>query len=395
MNPTFQRKFRSSLSLNQKNKKMTKKVIESTVLGLALLLAIIIGPALSSANLERQSAAAILAANVDIRGNDYSMLDPLSRDQLIAVIKCLTDGSGVGMAKCVARVTQAPPATTTPSVLTMSQPANPLRSTNYRVSTIDGLVGAPLLNFNVKSELGVSTITNLTVTASGTKPATIHLYDGSTLLSSRSVPSNGNTTFDNIRVMVQKDVTKTLTIKADFPSNTPNGSVVTIGVAPAVYDRGNGTIATAANGIWGSPQYLYTAVAIYKLASSPTIMAQAANNATGSSPFLVATFPMTVQALGRNVVKPTSNDFTVVFWNGTTNYLSGSKSVVVIPNQDIADGSTANVTVTAMATSANILASGIYNAYITGIKWNAGNGVVTQTYGLENFKTVSPAQFNR
>ncbi len=370
-----------------------KQIIEKSVLGAALLLAIIIGPAMSSAHPGSQSAA--VAGAFDVRGTDYAVLNPLNRDQLIDVIKCLTDGSGMGMGKCVAKITQTPPASTTPSVLTMSQSANPLRSTNYRVSTIDGLVAAPLLNFNVRSEIGASTITNLTVTASGTKPATIHLYDGSTLLSSRSVLSNGTIIFDNIRVMVQKDTTKTLTIKADFPSNTPNGSNVTIGVAPAVYDRGNGTVATAANGIWGSPQYLYTAVALYKLASSPTITAQAANNATGSSPSLIATFPMTVQALGRNVVMPTSNDFTVMFWNGTASYPSGSKSVVVIPNQDIADGSTANVTVTAMANSANIPTSGLYNAFITGIKWNAGNGVVTQTYGLEDFKTIGAAQFNR
>lgn len=376
---------------------MTKKVIESTVLGLALLLAIIIGPALSSANPERQSAAAILAANVDIRGNDYSMLDPLSRDQLIAVIKCLTDGSGVGMAKCVARVTQAQaPATSTPSTLTLSQPAVQVRSTNYRISSTDGVIGATLMQFNAKSDTGNSLIKSVTVMASGTVPSTLRLYDGSTLVSSKSAPSNGQVVFDNLNVTVYKDTMKTLTIKADFPSNTPNASVIFVGITSATYDRGNGTMATVSGSVWGPQHYLFKAAAVIRLAGTPSIVSQG-TRPDGTTLALTSTFPLQIQALGGNVIQPNvlGSDFTVIFSNGTTNYIATTKSVVTIPQSNIADGSTASVSVTASANRDIIPASGLYNSSITAIKWNAGSGTINQTWGLEDFKTVSAAQFNR
>ncbi len=294
------------------------------------------------------------------------------------------------------------------SSLTLSNPASTLRSQNYRVNGNDVVSGVVLGSFNLKSETGASTLltVNASTTASGTLPTTLYLYNGSTLVKSKTVPSNGSVSFDNLdstagSIVPQSDVPTTFTIKADFPANTANATFASTTIQSVVYQTPAGNSATAAgSAVTNANQYVYTKAAVIKLASAPTIGVSNQSVSSVGTTTMTATFPLTIQALGGNVTKPAITDFTVVFSNGTsytaTSTAAGSAvSVVVIPDNDIADGSTANVTVAASINGSGALTSGLFNAALTQVKWNAGNGVITQTYGLEDFKTSNPVQFNR
>jgi len=279
------------------------------------------------------------------------------------------------------------------SILTLSAATTPLRSMNNRVNPNgDSLQGVTLSTFNLKSDTGDSTLLTVyaSTTASGTLPTTLYLYQGSTLLKSMTVPSNGNVVFNNDTTTgstVAANTIQTFTIKADFPSNTANGTFASTTIQSVVFETPNGNTATAqGSAVSSANQYVYTKAAIITLAGTPTITATNAS-ITGGTSSVIATFPLSINAQGGTVNMPTSADVVVTFSNGQTATVLNT-SVVSNPNSNIADGSTAAVTVTAKSVG---FAPGLYNAGITSISWNAGQGTTTQTYGLEDFKTSAAA----
>ncbi len=293
------------------------------------------------------------------------------------------------------------------STLTLSAASSPLRSQNNRVNGVDSLNNVSLLTFNLKSETGDSTLltVNASTTASGTLPTTLYLYQGSTLLKSKTVSASGttgNVSFDNLDTttgsLVPVNTIQTYTVKADFPSNTANGTFASTTIASVIFQTPAGNSSTASgSAVAGVNQYVYTKAAVITLAGTPTIIVTPQSNSNNGTTTMTATFPLNIMALGGNMVVPgtTGAEFTVVFSNGT-NYTATSKSVVTIPNNDIADGSTAAVTVTASVNPSVALTNGLYNAALTQIVWNVGgNGSTTQAYGLDDFKTSAAVQFNR
>ncbi len=297
------------------------------------------------------------------------------------------------------------------STLTLSAASSPLRSMNNRVNGTDSLTNVPLLTFNLKSETGDSTLLTVgaQVWASGTLPTTLYLYQGSTLLKSKTVSGTGSpgatatstVTFDNLDStsgsIVPVNAITTYTVKADFPSNTVSGTVASTTVQYVTYQNPNGNSATASgSAVTGVNQYVYAAAPAFALTSSPTI-AITGTSQTGSSTAMQATFPFNVTAMGGTMTQPVNTDFVVKFATSTTGTLftATSVSVVTIPNNNIADGSTATVTVTAQYANGGAATSGLYNASITSIAWTVGSTAVTQTYGLDDYKTSSAANFIR
>lgn len=288
------------------------------------------------------------------------------------------------------------------STLTLSASGTTLRSMNYRVNGNDTLTGVTLGTFNLKSQSGASTLltVNASTTVSGTAPSTLYLYNGSTLLKSKTYAAS--LSFDNLDTtagasVAQSETPVTYTIKADFPSNTTNGTYASTTINSVVYQtpNGNNATATSSSSITNANQYVYTKAAVITLASAPTISVSNPSVSSGTTT-MTATFNLNIQALGGNVIKHLTDgsEFTIVFSNGT-NYTATAKSVVTIPNNDISDGSSAAVTVTASVNPSVALTNGLYNAALTSIAWNAGNGTTTQTYGLDDFKTSAAVQFNR
>jgi hypothetical protein len=288
------------------------------------------------------------------------------------------------------------------SSLTLSAASTPLRSQNFRVNGVDSLTNVPLVTFNLKSETGDSTLltVNASTTASGTLPSTLYLYQGSTLLKSKTVTSGGSVSFDNLDSTsgsnVPVNAIQTYTIKADFPSNTANGTFASTTVNSVVYQNPNGNSANASgSAVAGVNQYVYNAAPIFALTSTPTISVTNGGTA-GTTTAATATFTFNVTAQGGTMIQLANASTTVVFASTTTNSLSASSvNVVTIPNNNIADGSTASVTVTATLNNNGTVGSGLYNAAITSIQWVVGTTTVTQTYGLDDFKTSAAANFIR
>lgn len=287
------------------------------------------------------------------------------------------------------------------ATLTLSAATSPLRSMTSRANPTNTVEGNSVI-FSVKSETGDSKILTVTATSSvsGVSASSLvyELFDGSTKLS--SVTGSTTVTFDNLSLVVPKDVTKTLTVKVTYPATTTGSYIATTTVSSVVYEKPNGSSATVSTAVNGVGQYVYTKAAIITLAAAPTIRTDVQTVSGVGTSTVVATFPLNIRSEGGNTTLPVAADFTFVFSNGT-NYTASSTvtgvavSPVTIPNNDIADGSTAQVTVTVSANGTALLTSGLFNAALTSIKWNAGNGVVTQTYGLDDFKTSQAVQFNR
>lgn len=292
------------------------------------------------------------------------------------------------------------------STLTLSAASSPLRSQNYRVNSTDAVV-VPVLNFNVKSETGASKITDITATTSVSNltvtNAVFYLYDGSTLLDSKT--GSSSVTFSNLSINVGQDVTKTLTVKVGFPATTSSATlaqIATTSVTSVNYDKPNGSSANtltqsspsvAVNGV---AQYVYSAAPQFVLASTPTVSISGTSQ-TGSSTAMTATFNFKVTALGGAMTKPVAGDFAVRFASTTSaSTTASSVNVTVNPDNNVAEGSTADVTVTATKTNDGTVGSGLYNAYIAQINWAVGSVTgQTQTWGLDDFKTPGAANFLR
>lgn len=284
------------------------------------------------------------------------------------------------------------------ATLTLSAATSPLRSQNFRINPDNGVQGQPVLLFNVKAETGdakIETVYASTTWSGSVAPTTLYLYDGSTLLASKNIVSSGTSiSFDNLQVVVSKDTTKTLTVKADWPATTVSGSYGSTTVSRIVFEKPNGSTADATGSqVFGVNQYAYTAAPQFVLAGTPTITKTSDQN--GRTTDMTATFTFNVTALGGTMTKPTASSFTVYAATNTTNLIAASVGTpVTIPNNDIADGSTAQVTVTATVASSTISTAGQYGFVIGSTTWTVGStGPITQTWGLDDFKTPATSYF--
>jgi peptidoglycan hydrolase-like protein with peptidoglycan-binding domain len=284
------------------------------------------------------------------------------------------------------------------STLTLSGASSPIRSMNYRVNGSDVLENVTLGTFNLKSTSGDSKLFTVyaTSTVSGTAPTTLYLYQGSTLLKSKTYAST--VAFDNLdttngATVPGNDTNVTYTVKADFPSTTTSGSYVSVVVGSVVYEKPNGTTAMAlATSTSNVAQYVYSAAPVFALAGTPTISIDGQNQ-SGSSTAITARFPLNITALGGTMTKLSNTSVVVKF--ARSDYLAtttASVTVLTTPDNNIADGTTVPVTVNANALAAN-MAAGTYSAYVESVNWTVGGVTVNQTYGWDDYKTPSAVTF--
>lgn len=289
------------------------------------------------------------------------------------------------------------------STLTIQTAPTQVRSSNNRVGT-SGITGVSVLTFGAKAETGDAVVTAVyaSTTYSGTAPTVAYLYDGSSIIGSASVSSSGGTiSFTDLRVNVTKDTTKFLTVKVDMPSNTSSGSYSSTSVAKIVYDKPNGTTANAVNTqVIGNNMYFYPAVARFALVGTPTLTQVTDTN--GKTTSVTAVFTLDVMADGGTVVAPVAGDFDVRFSSSTGNKAADAVSVTtnLSTGQNIGDGGTARVTVTATlngSTAASTSTTALYTAYIYSIDWVAGSTTVTNqtTGGVEDLKAAGSVSVAR
>ena len=153
-------------------------------------------------------------------------------------------------------------------------------------------------------------------------PSTLELLDGSTVLGSQTVSDTSSDasekiTFSGLTVAVAKDATKTLTVRATFPT-TVSGQAASTSIAATaadvVYEKPDGSTGNAgpSSVIAGNDQYMYSAVPKWSLVSA------SANGTAGvvgvASSSVTATIVLKAKADGGSMTKPTAGNFT--FFSG-------------------------------------------------------------------------------
>ncbi len=283
------------------------------------------------------------------------------------------------------------------STLTVSDSPTPIRSRNFRIDPIDGVQQATLSTFNVKSESGDSAINQVVVKLQThfTKPTTVYLYEGNTLIGSVSLINGFSPNFVyfyGLNHVVAQNTAQIFTIKADFASNTQQGSM-SGAVFQVDYTRSNGTTETIQKEVTGSEHHFYSMTANFALVGAPTITKTSDQN--GFTTEMTATFSFDMTADGGTVAKLKSSDVFVFAKKDALTSIPCTTSVITIPNNDIADGSTSRVTITATIQANQVSTPGMYGFELKQINWGTvSSGTwAYQVWGLEDFKTPATSYF--
>lgn len=171
-----------------------------------------------------------------------------------------------------------------------------------------------LLKFNLKASqdtVGVDTIVFQATTTGTAVPSSlisaVKLYDGTTPIGSESFGTGlSTTTFSGLGLIIAKDTTKVLTVKADLNlidgTNATTGDSVLIGV-PALSIVGEDSSYNTVNGgnVTGNTEYIYLA------GPKITLVSASIDKVTGTSTLTIAgdgTITFKVMALGDDIVIP-------------------------------------------------------------------------------------------
>ncbi|MES2437301.1 MAG: peptidoglycan-binding domain-containing protein [Patescibacteria group bacterium] len=285
------------------------------------------------------------------------------------------------------------------ATLTLQADASNPFSQTHRVTSTSGAQGVTLATFGVRAVDGDAKVTGVTLTSSSsaTTAATLYLYDGSTLVDSRTNATTTTFSFSNSSVNVAKDATKVFTVKADFPTGTTNGTIASTTVNSVSYDKPNGSTATASATIAGNNQYFYSATPGWSSSSATAAVLSGGN--TASSTGITATFNLKAKPVGGSMTLPVASDFTATVASSSSAVSLGSAdSVTVSGNPSVlAEGSEYTVTVVFNVSTADLtgLGNGSLTSEVVQLTQAQAvvNGVtVTQTWGLNDFKT-NPVTF--
>lgn len=221
-----------------------------------------------------------------------------------------------------------------------------------------GTDGVDAFNFEVRSDNNASdlTIKELTVKGdvnggtdlSNTKVNGLYLYDGNTLLSSKSASelSAGEVTFDDLNVVVLKNSARTLTVKLDILDDVNNaGDVINlslVGYYVEDSESDNVYVTGDSNGILGDNVNLDTAAAVASnrqitISGVGTLAAvvdttdsevdKAKNEIAGETSDFVASYELTTVNEGVNLI-----DFEINQTNGGVNLEDAVSEVVLYAN---------------------------------------------------------------
>jgi hypothetical protein len=184
------------------------------------------------------------------------------------------------------------------------------------------LDGLELMKFDVKAEKDAVTITDLVVDvvrtgSGGATTTTGYLYDGSTLIGSDSIDTDGHAgfTFSDIDYVVPKDSTKTLSVKVDVDSAATTATIFTadIDTADVTSENSNGTSVTESGSAQGeSITVRSVGLEISLVSKSITKSSTSASNNTSTST-AEAQFTLRVKAVGGDIVLGDAGSSTVPF----------------------------------------------------------------------------------
>jgi peptidoglycan hydrolase-like protein with peptidoglycan-binding domain len=291
------------------------------------------------------------------------------------------------------------------ATLTLTGDASNPVSQTYRIDPTSGAQGVTLETFAVRANTGDVRVTSVAVTTNGSASAgsTLFLYDGSTLIDSRTAPTATSTatttfSFSNSPISVSKDQTKTFTIKADYPTGTINGSVASSTVTAVSYDKPNGSSATVTGAIAGNNHTFFGNVS--QITASTPMTATAVTVGTGTSTTrLTATMTFKVKPIGGSQTQPTSASFVVKVGTTTTALTTvpaGQVGVRVLLNgsvipasQSLSEGVEYTIELSPVIENSSLTFNGQYAFYVTSYAWTVGSQSTTQTTGLDTLQTNS------
>lgn len=285
------------------------------------------------------------------------------------------------------------------STLTVKGDATTIYSSNNRINALsNGSERVLTSTFAVKSESGPSKLTTVTAqvatSTGGTFPTNAYLFQGSTLLDSRTVPANGTVVFniDNSNVNVAQDTTSTFTVRVDMPATTAQGSMVMTTVTGVVFEKADGSTSTLTGLTVAGPFHFFaTVVPNFTKVSSTLKATVAGGTTTGSTTVLTADFALNLVANGGDINVATTSA-TIVLKNTSTGATSSPKTVFGSTDSGITnytDGSSRVVRFAPIWTNSELPATGNYQAIIQSVKYATSTTATPFTLpgGFEFFDT--------
>lgn len=282
------------------------------------------------------------------------------------------------------------------STLSLMASGDSPASSTVRVDTNnDGVKGVVMQKFALKSVTGDSKLTTVAFTSTSTAvtATNIYLYEGSTLVDSKSNASSSS--FSNLNYTIPKDTTKVFTVKADFPAGTGNGTIASTTVTSVTYEKPNGTTATVTGTIAGSDMYLYSVSPNLAFVSEGTTITAPINTVTGTTTALNGKIVLKVRPEGGTMTVPVVNDFYVNIASSTSSLHITSPSAVTVSGNPgvLAEGVEYTVTIDVTSPAANHQGVASANTAmwftLTGATSTVNGVAIQQTWGLTNFKTPS------
>ena len=304
------------------------------------------------------------------------------------------------------------------TLTTSANVASTPKSNNSKVSSTDGVQNLTMQAIDFKATTGNATITTVKVTVRATTttgmPSTLELLDGSTVLGSQTVSDTSSDasekiTFSGLTVAVGKDATKTLIVRATFPT-TVSGQAASTSIAATaadvVYEKPDGSTGNAgpSSVIAGNDQYMYSAVPKWSLVSTSASGTAGVVGVASSS--VTATIVLKAKADGGSMTKPTAGNFTFVFASTTAanGAYTAANSITVTPtiqtsptDSSVGDAGEYTVTLTGVIYSNNssLGSSQALFGAIANIDSVVGDVTITnQTWGIDSFYT-SPVQLTK
>lgn len=291
------------------------------------------------------------------------------------------------------------------SSLILKSDATTVYSTNYRINAqTNGAERVLTSTFAIKSEQGPSKITTVNVTAAtstgGTMPSNLYLYQGSTLLDSRTVTAGaGTVSFDieNSNVMVGQDQTVTFTVKADMPATTAQGTLVTTSVTSVLFEKADGSSATVTNTVSGPAHFFATVVPMFSKISS-TVSVASGTDAKGVS--ATADIRLNITASGADILVA-STTAVIGLKNASTGVVVATATVNVVPSESnltyFAEGATKAVTLSNVFASTSITTTTNLKAFVQSVRYATSTGATWFTLpgGFEPFDSDNSVTFNK
>jgi len=247
------------------------------------------------------------------------------------------------------------------------------------VSGTDPTADVVLLKVDLKAKNVGVTVNSLpvTLTDASSTLSTLKLYDGDTVLSSKTASTI--ITFDNLNVTIGKDVTKTLTVKADAKVlATSEGAIVSVSAATTnvasivAIDDYDISVTSLTGSATGKNIYLYTKAPSLALVSTSIT---GTTNKVAQGDFTIK-FNVTADGGDIYVSATTTTGIIVTSTASTTTYTYTSTATLTDNNYVVLNGETKAFTISGHLNN-NSGTAGMKKAYVSSFNW--GTAAATPT----------------